>query len=499
MKALVKNEIRLQYSGFIVFFAKMVSVATGMAFILMITRTTTEQQYGIWSNINDIIAYFAFLSLALPFWTMRFVARNKEGATKTGIVASLIISVIATAIYLPLVPLITSLLGIGGNYTILYFIASLQIMELYLLRLLEACLRARKPQIIGYGLLIEESCKVILGYILIIQLHQSLLGALLGFMIALAVQIVYYFKLVTHELREPIKWGYIREWLKGSTVNIYRFMGSRIAAFTLIMLFVYGGEAARGQYQAAVTIASVILNTFFLSFALYPKLLAEDNVGDIATSLKMVLMFAIPMTVGAIVLSDSYVIILNVIYKEAAVVLIVLAIGAFIQTLSQFFSSTLFGLERFDEKARVPLRKLAKSRLFLVFTLPYVRSAITLPAAFYVLTTFAKDEPLTAATSVSIINTSAWILTFLILYFIIRKIVKIKIPWSNIAKYVFASAVMALVLCIIPHPTRLSLTVGVTALGGIIYLILLMMIDKETRDLVNSILQEIKLKIGGKI
>jgi len=500
VKDLRKGEIRLQYSGFVMFFAKMLSVATGLAFTLMVTRTTTGQQLGIWSNINDVITYFAFLSLAFPFWTMRFVARNKEGAVKTGIVVNLIISIIATVIYLPLVPLITSSLGISGNYIILYFIASMQIMEIYFLSVLESCLRAKIPQNIGYGLLIGESCKVLSAYILIIKFQQPLLGALLSLIIALAIQIIYYFKLLYKELKQPIKWNYIKEWLKGSTVNIYRYAGGRIAAFTLIMLFIYGGEAARGQYQAATTIASIILNSFFLSFALYPKLLAENSIQDITTSLKTVLMFAIPMTVGAIALSDSYLTILNVIYKDAAPVLIVLAVSAFIQTSSLFFYYVLFGLEKIDEKAKIPLRKLAKSRLFIASSLNYAHSAITLPTTFYMLTIFTKNQPpLTAALSVAIIDMIARVAMFPVLYFIVRKTVKLNIPWKNITKYVVASAVMALILFIIPHPTRLSLTLGVTAVGGIIYLTLLMAIDKEARALVNSIWQEIKFKIKGEI
>jgi O-antigen/teichoic acid export membrane protein len=116
-----------------IFAARMLSVATGLAFTLMLTRAATEQQYGIWSNINDIIAYFAFLASAFPFWAMRFAARNKEGTIKTGFLANLIISLIATIIYLPTIPLIMSLLGISGTYIILYLVASMQIIETYLI------------------------------------------------------------------------------------------------------------------------------------------------------------------------------------------------------------------------------------------------------------------------------------------------------------------------------------------------------------------------------
>jgi O-antigen/teichoic acid export membrane protein len=142
-----------------IFAARILSVATGLAFTLMLTRAATEQQYGIWSNINDISAYFAFLASAFPFWAMRFVARNKEGTIKTGFLANLTISIIATIIYIPLIPLIISLLGISQTYIILYLIASMQIIETYLIAMLEAGLRAKVPQTIDMDYLLRKVAK----------------------------------------------------------------------------------------------------------------------------------------------------------------------------------------------------------------------------------------------------------------------------------------------------------------------------------------------------
>ena len=498
---MAKSGIRLQYSGFVIFAAKMLSIITGLAFQLMVARATTwyqlEEQYDLWFNMSDILAYFTLLAAALPFWTMRFVARGKEGAVKTGIFANLILSVIATIVYVSFVPLITSSLGISQEYLLLYFIASLQIIELYFINALEACIQARAPHNLGYGLLVAEVCKVALGYIVIMEFRRPLLGAVLSLVVAFAIQVTYYFRLLFQELRQKIRWEYVKEWLKGSVANIYNIVGNQIAAVIFIMLFAYGGEGARGIYGAATQIASIITYSSFLALALYPKLLAEKNSKDITTSLKTVLMFAIPMTVGAIALSNSLIIIMKSIYKDAWPVLIVLAINAFIITMTTLFRFVLFGVERIDEKAKISFRELTKSRLFIAFSLSYFHSAITLPAAYYILVNYAQNQPLQAAFYVSVINSLGHFTMFLILYVIVRKMVKIDIPWKNIAKYVFASAFMASILFVIPHPTRVYLTVGLAALGGIIYLTLLMMIDKEARALIKSMWQEIKPQTRG--
>ncbi|MEM2614801.1 MAG: hypothetical protein QXO15_11370, partial [Nitrososphaerota archaeon] len=118
-----QNEIRVQYSGFVIFAAKLVSVATGLAFQYMIARSTNPSEYGVWFNINDVLAYFTILAGIIPFWIMRFVARAEKGAVKTGIVANLAVSIAATIIYLPLVPLIATALGVQ-NYISLYMLVS---------------------------------------------------------------------------------------------------------------------------------------------------------------------------------------------------------------------------------------------------------------------------------------------------------------------------------------------------------------------------------------
>ena len=492
-----KNEIRLQYSGFVIFAAKMITVVTGLIFQFMIARALLpvhKTEYDLWFNLTDITTYFTLLAGVFPFWAGRFVARGKEGATKTGILANLAISMMATLIYLPLVPLITSALGISGIYIPIYFIVSMQIAELYSIAMLESCLQAKIPQTVGYGLLVQQIVKVILGYVLIVQLNQLLLGAVVATISAYAIQLVYYFSRFVSELKQRIKWEYVREWLKGSLANIYNVVGNQIAAYIFIMLLVYGGEGARGRLGAATIIVNVITYSSFLAYALLPKLLAERKGEDITTSLKMVLMFAIPLTAGAIALSDSYIIILTETYRDAAPVLVASAIDAFIMTVSGLFSTILFGVETVDEHSKISMRQLAKSRLFVVFSLPYIHSLITIPAAFFVLTNYAQNQPLQAALSVSIINLTARFAMFLILYIIVRKMVRIDIPWKSLAKYSFAAAVMGAVLFLMPHPTTISLTLGTTAAGGVIYLGILMAIDREARKLPQDILKEVRRK-----
>ena len=486
------KEVRLRYSGLVIFAARILSVGTGLIFTLLITRNTTEEQFGIWSNIFDVLGYLVLLSTAIPFWTTRFVARDKEGSTKTGLVANLIIGVISTVLYLPLVPFITSALGILQGYVVLYFMVSAQIIEIYLINQFEATLRAERPQAVAYGLLVEEITKVSLAYVLIVRLQQPLVGAMVSLTIGILIQIIYYLKLISPNFKQKTQWNYVREWLKGSTAYIYYLVGNQLYGVVLIMLFLFGGQAARGDYGAADTIAALITYSWYLSFALYPRLLANENREDVTTSLKLVLMFAIPLAAGVMAIPGSLLIILKASYAEATPTLFILAIDALVLTIFQFYQYVLFGVEKLDEKATIPIKQLVKSDVFKAFTIPYIQTAIMVPLTYYVLTKFALEQTVQATVYVATITMTVHLAMFVILYMLVRRDIKVAVPWTSIGKYVFAGAIVGSILYLIPHPTKIALTLADGVVGGILYLAVLSTIDKDARTLIKLVLQEIR-------
>ncbi|MEM3726291.1 MAG: hypothetical protein QXK98_05450 [Candidatus Bathyarchaeia archaeon] len=496
---MAKNEIRVHYSGLVIFVTKMLSIATGMIFTILLTREDitgiSKGQFGVWSNVSDLTGYFTLFAPAIPFWVMRFVARERRGAAKTGFLANLVLAVVSVTFYILLVPLIAPALNVSA-YINLYLLASANMVNVYMLSVLEACLQAKKPQAVGYGLLLEELCKIFSAYLFMVVLRQQLLGAMAALVIAIAVQIAYYIKLVSPEFKQEVQWSYVKEWLKGSTANVYNLIGNNIAAFIFILLFVYGGQTARGNYQAAAVIANIIIYSTFLSYALYPKLLTSNSLEDVTASLRMVLMFAVPMTAGVLAMPESFLTILDESYREATPILIILAVDALIATLGSFYTSVVFGVEKLDEKAQISLRQLVRSNIFKVFTLPYIHSAITLPTTFYVLSNFALNQSVQAGIYVAVINMVARLLMFSILYLIVRKTVSVAIPWTNIAKYILASIIMGCILFVIPHPRTISSTLGYTVSGGIIYLTLLMIMDKEARILFKAVWHEIKFIVS---
>lgn len=492
---MAKPELRIQYTGYIIFAAKLIAVITGLIYQYMIARAIPPGPgYDIYFNLNDVLAYFTLLAGTIPFWVMRCVARGKPGATKTGFVTNLLVSALFTIAYLAVVPLVLPLLGIGVDYLTLYLIASVQIVELYLIGLFEPCLQATTPQKVGYGILIQQTAKVTLGFFLILQSGQPLLGMIVSTAIAFAIQISYYSRLMSVEMREQIQWGYVKEWLKGSIANIYTVIGGQLANIIFLLLFTLGGEGSRGIYGASAIVVNVITYSSFLSFALYPKLLTERNSEDVTLSLKTVLMFAIPMTAVAVAMANTYVVLLRPEIEQfvgAGYVLMILALDALVGVISGIYGQVLFGVESVD-KETLTFRSMVRSKLFIAFSLPYVQSVVTIPTTYFVLTTYAYQEPFLAAFSVSIINSIMRVVCLGILLLVVRRMIKTVFPWKNVAKYTIASIVTGGVLFLLPFTSSVLWTLVYTALGGSLYLVLLMLIDKEARQLPRDMISELR-------
>jgi len=484
-----QSELRIQYSGLIIFGAQLISVVTGLTFTLLLTRTMSQAEYGVWGNIYDVIAYFLLFSGFIPFWAIRFVARGKEGATKTAFVANLTMAIASAATYIPLAPLIAASLHI--TETSVYVLASALIVSTFAVNTLESCLRAKRPQAIGYGLLLEEAIKLSLAYLFIVGFHQLFIGAMLSLILSASFQTLFYLKLLSKDLRQKTQWSYVREWLKGSTALIYNAVGIQLANFALIMLFIYGTDIARGDYAAAAIFATIIGYSSSLAFALYPKVLAENSLREVTASLKTVLMFALPLVAIVISMSPSLLTVLKISYREAWPVLVVLSIDALISLLSTFYTNVLYGVEKLDEEAKIPLGRLVKSKMFKLLTLPYIQAAITLPTTLYVLTQFANGQAVRAATYMAIIIMAAHAIMFLLTYLIMGTSTRIVVPWGSIEKYILVSSVTAVLLYVLPHPATLALTFATVILGAAVYAALLLTIDNDARMLVRAILREI--------
>jgi len=491
------NQIRLRYSGFIVFANQLLGVVTGLIFTLLLTRSMSAAEFGIWTNIFDYTPYFIILGGILPFWVLRFVARGKEGAAKTAAVTQLFIAVVATVAYLPAIYFISNAIG-TTQYLLIYLIAGGYVLTYYLITVFEGILTAVKPQTTGYGFMIQEIVKVTVALLVILVFKQVFLGAILALVVAPTVQSIYYIVLLRGFFKEKINWSYLKQWLKGAPAQLYNAVGTTLLSLAFIVLFVYGGSEARGYYQAALSFTTIVSYASSLSVSLYPKLLANScSDEEVGLSFKTVLMMAIPLATLCIVMSVSFLTVLHPpglpggSYGVAWPVLIALTADTLVLLVTNFYSSCLMGVEAFDAEGRISLRQLVKSKIFKVYSIPYIQAVFIIPIVYYAMTQTPVDGPVTTAVAFVGILIAVHTATFVGLYAFMRNSIHIPVAWASIAKYVLSALLMGVVLYFLPTTTTLTSTVAKTVGGFALYIGLLLLIDEQARELVKLIWQEI--------
>jgi O-antigen/teichoic acid export membrane protein len=454
-------------------------------------------EFGIWTNIFDYTPYFLLAGGLLPFWVTRFAARDKEGSIVTGTISQLFLAVIATIIYMPSIYFISNAIG-TSQYLLIYLIAGFYVLTSYIINIFEAALQAINPQTTGYGFIIQEIVKVVVALIIILGFGEVFLGAILALVIAPAVQAVYYLYRLRDHLREQFRWGYLKQWLKGSPVFLYSIAGTQLLGFVFVLLFLYGGSEARAFYQAASSFTIIVGYASSLAISLYPKLLANScSKEEVGLSLRTVLMLAIPLATLTMVMSVSFLTVLksDSAFAAAWPVLVALTVDTLITMLSGFYSSILMGTEAFDAEGNISLKGLVKSKIFKLYSIPYIQAAIVLPIIYFVLTQFQVDGPAVTAVAIVAVLIVVHLLTFIGIAHASRSSIHVPIAWKSIAKYIAAAALMAALLYLLPTPTTLMATIGKTLLGFGAYIVMLLTIDGQARELVQLVWKEVVTNI----
>jgi hypothetical protein len=206
-------------------------------------------------------------------------------------------------------------------------------------------------------------------------------------------------------------------------------------------------------------------------------------------------MLAIPLATITMVMSVSFLTVLNISYSVAWPVLIALTVNTLVTTVSTFYSNCLLGVEAFDAEGKISIRHLVRSKIFKVFSIPYIQAAIALPLTYFVLTRLPGISSVQATLYVIIILITVNLSTFSGLYLFMRRSIRILIAWKSIAKYILSALLMGTVLLLLPTTTTLLSTIAKAIAGFALYIGLLLSIDAQARGLVRLIWQEITVTL----
>jgi hypothetical protein len=492
------SQIRLRYTGITAYASSLVTTLTGLLFTLLITRRLLPEELGVWRYIGSLITYCVIPPGIVSYWTTRMTAQGKR-VLATSLSISSLSALATTTLFIAL----SEDLGKQLNTpNIIFVIAAIEIPLISAYMVMEAVLTARRPERVYYAMMIQEFVKLPIAVVLVLLLKLGLLGAILAAIAGYVARVFTSFLFVRGIGLGRLEWRTASRILSRAWLPLYSGLQNNITELQFIaVLLVVGSAEVLGYASAVLLIGSIVTMSGNLSAGLYPKLLQSQSPGAVETSLKMVLMMAIPTSVGAFVLSEHILNILRPEYKAVAPILLIALPGALVYLVNNIIDVAMMGQERADFDDSADFKRLVRSRLFLTPTINIIQSvayiAILIPILFY----FSRFEV------IHII--AAWFATQLVLQipFLIYKIKRsgqinaLRKIASPFLRYLFSSAVMGVVVYALrPLSTPLEvfqalLQIIPSVVAGILtYFVTLYLTDREFRGLIGVIEKSMGLR-----
>jgi hypothetical protein len=486
--------IRIKYSGLIVFSSKIFSIFTGLIFIVLVTRNLSIIEFGVWQYLSLILSYVIFPAGLIPYWVTRFYARGYPVA-KASIISNMIVSLPFFTFFLILAPFASTIININLS---LFYLISIQIFLVYLSTSLEALALARKPHLLGFEAFAFESTKIVLALILFTILKLGLKGVIATVNLAYLMQCLTLIFFLRKELIKEEEFNYkiLKKWFSSIWLPLFNALPAFIGGLDLFILAALTKSASSlAFYKVASSVAAVISYSLSTSIALYPSLLKGGERRDVEEALKFFLMFAVPMSFGAVFLAKPILHIFKSDYEKASLLLFFMAPQLFLKSLTHIFGDVIVGVEKIDEKENTSFKDFLKSKLFKWPLLNYFRNGIAIILTYifasFALTYFSNDFSLYAAFSCLLANIIADIFLFIKGYLTSIKAVSFNFPLNKLFKYCLASAVMVIALKFL-NPVKSLETIFTIAIGSIIYFLCLFSIDFESRIIFKKVFTYMK-------
>lgn len=494
------TNVRLRFAGTIGFLIKILSLFTGLIFVILITRNLSIIEFGQWGLINSILIYGVFPASVLGYWFSRYTAKGIPIA-KSGILISFLF------IGIGLIAFFVSSYLFFDDYEILLPIilfASLQVPTSSLVGVFVSIANGKKPEYASYGFLCFEIAKVIIAFVVVLTKGITLLDAIIIITIAEAIQIGILSYLLRSEISESVNFENIKKIFKVLWIPFFNQVTSPVyASDVLIVSLITATITHVSFFKVGIVFAAIISYGGYLVYPLYIKLLGGGKNTDVLITTKLMLTFTIPLAFGIFILAEPLLFLLNPEYITAKYILQILVFFNLTLSTRSIFSNVVLGTEKlegieskgdfkkmlFSSHMRIPMLGLIEIGMY-ISVLSFF-SFISLDYEF-------SSENFGQIWALILFVTS--IPTSIILYQMAKRRMAIIFPWKNIMKYIISAIVMTIVLLysieFLSYDPKV--TVFLPELLFVIFIAILsyfgtlIIIDKETKELALNVIQQIK-------
>jgi len=487
------------YSGLIAFGVSIIGVITGTVFVIIVTRTLTPDELGLWTLIGSLVGYVTIIDPIVTYWTTRQIARG-EAVGKTAMSTNGLFSIGAFAIYFLIAVYVSS--SLGADFWIL-IVASALIPLSFLNNTLNSICLGFKPQAISYGMIMFETSKIPLGIIFVVLIEFGLIGALIATIGASLAKMVLLLFLSKEKIVGIIKKNVIKFWLRMSWLTIYASSHGLIYKLDVLVFYVFTSSLAGLAYWGvAAAVTNIVAYSGRISQAVYPKLISTGKIEIAEENLKRSMYFAIPILAANIILIEPILHVINPIYIDGIFIVIIISFRSFVNLFMGFFFTILEGKENIDTDQNASFKQYIHSNLFLRPTLMLALSVIYITSLVVFLVFFSTPEmsDIFLVTIWSLILLAVTIIFMVIGMILTRKQYEIKMPFIPMIKY---SGVAALASLIIYQLVENMLVytesiydfipqiIPILLIGGGIYFGITYVIDDSVKKLFKAIIKEI--------
>ncbi|HVC27786.1 MAG TPA: hypothetical protein VND40_06450 [Nitrososphaerales archaeon] len=358
------SQISLRRTGLVVFGARIASIFTGLVFLVMMTRSLSAQQFGLYEVIVDLVTFAAYPAGLAAFWATRNIARGKMFG-KTAVVLNIALSSLGILIYFGLSYFSASRIPSANLVTLLF--AVLLVPIAYLNQAANSVVAGHKPVVLGYAVIFSEVAKLAVAYPLLVVFKVGIDGVIVAVMVANLAQSVSSIALAGDAMSSPVSFEQGKRWLTHSWLPMLTTLPYMLAvADTFVASLAAGNTVLVGHYQAAFSVATLAGYSLYLASAMYPLLLKGGTDEVTSMTLDLALAFGIPMAVGAAVLATPILHLLNSQYLDASTALGILALAALANTVTSFFDQVLLGKDRVDVDESAKFKDYLQSSILFV-------------------------------------------------------------------------------------------------------------------------------------
>ena len=492
------SSISLRRTGLVVFGARIASIFTGLVFLVMMTRSLSAQQFGLYEVITDIVAFSAYPAGLVAFWATRDIARGKMFG-KTALALNIALSALGVVIYLALSYFSASRIPSASLVNLLF--AVLLVPVSYLSQAANAVVAGHRPVVLGYAVIFSEASKLIVAYPLLIVFKVGIDGVIVAVLVANLTQAVASAALAGDATSGPVSLEQGRRWLTHSWLPMLTTLPYMLGvADTFVASLADGNTVLVGHYQAAFSVAALAGYSLYLASAMYPLLLKGGTDEVTTMTLDLALAFGIPMAVGAAVLARPILHLLNSsLYLDASTALGILAMAALANTVTSFFDQVLLGKDRVDVDESAKFSDYLRSSIVFVAKVNLGLVVVYL-ASVYLSVAAGLAYNLSTASTIelwALAQLGIFVTGILIKARRIRKVGRLIVP-PSVGYYVVGAGLMAVVIyllepAIIYRGGTFFLALELVLVGGaglVVYGAFVLAFDKTLRGFLQRAIKE---------